>query len=191
MNAFDLLFWALAGYIVILIVTKQDEKLWLLFGAVAGLGVMNKYSMGFFLVSLLAAMLLTPYRKQFLSKWFWIGGLIGLGIVTPHLLWEYRNGFPTLEFIHNASVIKNTPTTPWAFFIGQLRDTGFANSILWIGGLVYCLFRKEGKAYRFLGIQYILLFVLMASQNSKSYYLTPIYPMLLAPGRLSSNVAEL
>jgi hypothetical protein len=185
MNAFDLLFWALAGYIVILIVTKQDERLWLLFGAVAGLGVMNKYSMGFFLASLLAAMLLTPYRKQFLNRWFWIGGVIGLGIVAPHLLWEYRNGFPTLEFIHNAAVNKNTPTTPWAFFFGQLRDTGLANSILWISGLVYCLFRKEGKAYRFIGIQYILLFVLMASQNSKSYYLTPVYPMLLAPGAVA------
>jgi hypothetical protein len=185
MNAFDLLFWALAGYIVILIVTKNDQKLWLLFGVVAGLGVMNKYSMGFFLVTLLIAMLLTLHRRQFLSKWFWIGGVIGFGIITPHLFWEYRNGFPTMEFIHNATYLKNTPTSPWAFFIGQLKDTGFANSLVWIAGLVYCLFRKEGKQVRLLGLQYVLLFVLMASQNSKSYYLTPVYPMLLAPGAVA------
>jgi hypothetical protein len=185
MNSFDLLFWALAGYIIILIVTKDNQKLWLLFGLVAGLGVMNKYSMGFFLVSLLLAMLLTSHRKQFLSRWFWLGGLIGVGIVVPHLLWEYRNGFPTLEFIHNATYVKNTPTTPWAFFIGQLNDAGLANSPIWIAGLMYCLFRRERNGYRFLGIQYIILFVIMASQNSKSYYLTPIYPMLLAPGAVA------
>ena len=185
MNAFDLLFWALAGYIVILIVRKNDQRLWLLFGLVAGLGVMNKYSMGFFLVSLLAALLLTSQRSNFLSKWFWLGGAIGGAIILPHLLWEYRNGFPTLEFMHNAAYLKNTPTTPWVFFIGQLRDTGFANSVIWCIGLAYCLVGKEGRKYLFLGIQYVILFVVMASQNSKSYYLTPVYPMLLAPGAVA------
>jgi hypothetical protein len=188
MNAFDLLFWALAGYIVILMVTKNEPKLWLLFGVVAGLGVLNKYSMGFFLVSLLAAMILTPYRRQFLSIWFWIGALIGLVMVLPHFIWEYQNGFPTLEFIHNAAYLKNTPTTPWAFFMGQLRDTGIANGVIWLTGLAYCLFRKEGKPWRFLGFQYVFLFVLMASQNSKSYYLTPVYPMLIAPGAVALEI---
>jgi 4-amino-4-deoxy-L-arabinose transferase-like glycosyltransferase len=149
MNAFDLLFWALAGYIIILIITKNEPKLWLLFGVVAGLGVLNKYSMGFFLVSLLAAMILTPSRRQFLSIWFWIGALIGLVMVLPHFIWEYQNGFPTLEFIRNAAYLKNTPTTPWAFFMGQLRDTGIANAVIWLTGLAYCLFRKEGKPWRF------------------------------------------
>ncbi|MBP1646607.1 MAG: glycosyl transferase family protein [Bacteroidetes bacterium] len=185
MNSFDLLFWALAGYIVIVIVTKNEQRLWVLFGLIAGLGVLNKYSMGFFLAGLLVAMLLTSLRKQFMSKWFWMGGAIGVAIVIPHLLWEYRNGFPTLEFIHNATNLKNTPTPPWAFFVGQLRDTGFANSIIWILGLVFCLFDSAGKRYRFLGLLYALLFILMASQNSKSYYLTPYYPMLLAPGAVA------
>jgi len=185
MNSFDLLFWALAGYVVTLIISKRNPKLWLVFGAVAGLGIMNKYSMGFFIAALAVAMLLTPERKHFLSKWFWIGGLIGVGIVLPHLIWEYRNGFPTLEFIHNATYLKNTPTTPWAFLVGQLKDTGFANSIVWMFGLVFCLFWKQGRTYRIFGIQYILLFALMVSQNSKSYYLTPVYPMLLAPGAVA------
>jgi hypothetical protein len=185
MNSFDLLLWAVAGYLIVLIVTRNDQKLWLLFGVVAGLGVMNKYSMGFYLVSILVAMSFTPHRKQFLSKWFWLGGLIGVAIVLPHLIWEYRNGFSTLEFMRNAANQKNTPTPPLAFFVGQLRDTGLANSIIWIVGLIFCLFGKGQKSWRFLAFQYLLLFALMASQNAKSYYLTPVYPMLLAPGAVA------
>ncbi len=151
MNSFDLLFWALAGYIVIVIVTKNEQRLWLLFGLIAGLGVLNKYSMGFFLAGLLVAMLLTSLREQLKSKWFWMGGVIGVAVVIPHLLWEYRNGFPTLEFIHNATYLKNTPTTPWAFLVGQLKDTGFANSVIWILGLAFCFFQQRGGGFDFLG----------------------------------------
>jgi len=176
MNAFDLLLWALAGYIVILIVKNRSEKLWLLFGFVAGLGVLNKYSMGFFLIGLGVGLLLTPQRKQLLSKWFWMGAVLGGLMVVPHLLWEARNGFPTAEFIHNVTYLKNRPTTAWEFFLGQFREVG----ILWLFGLAFTFVHKPARTFRFFGFMYLAVFLLMAFQNSKAYYLSPIYPIFFA-----------
>jgi 4-amino-4-deoxy-L-arabinose transferase-like glycosyltransferase len=44
MNAFDVLFWAGAIYVLILIFSGGSSRLWLLFGAIAGVGLLNKYS---------------------------------------------------------------------------------------------------------------------------------------------------
>ena len=48
MNAFDLLIWALAAWLVVRIINTGDPRLWIAFGAVAGVGLMNKLSMLFF-----------------------------------------------------------------------------------------------------------------------------------------------
>ena len=47
MNAFDYLFWALSSYVLVLILKNDRLRLWLLFGLIAGVGLMTKYSMGF------------------------------------------------------------------------------------------------------------------------------------------------
>jgi len=176
MNAFDLLFWAIGGYIVLLIVKNNSERLWLLFGIVAGLGVMNKYSMGFLVIGLVVAMLVTPHRQRLLSKWFWMGGLLGGLIVLPHILWEIRNNFPTAEFMHNVTYLKNRPISIWEFFLAQFRDIG----IIWFFGFAFYFFHKPAKVFRIFGILYIVIFVLMAFQNPKPYYLSPVYPLFFA-----------
>ena len=65
MNAFDILFWALAAYILALIVREERPRLWLAFGVVAGLGLLNKYSMGVCLVGVAIGLLLTRQRRPF------------------------------------------------------------------------------------------------------------------------------
>jgi hypothetical protein len=182
MNAFDLLFWALASYMVILILKGGAQKLWLLLGAVAGLGTLNKYSMAFFVIGLLVGMLLTPHRKQFLSRWFWMGGALGALIVVPHLLWEISNGVPTREFMANATGLKNIAMDPWEFFVGQIGMEGVGNLVIWVSGLVFTLFSRPGRTFRPFGIAYIVIFLLLLIQNGKTYYLSPAYAVLFAGG---------
>jgi 4-amino-4-deoxy-L-arabinose transferase-like glycosyltransferase len=184
MNSFDVLFWILASFLVILIIKENTQKLWPVFGVVIGLGLLNKYSIGFFCIGLFFGLLLTSQRKQFLSKWFWIGGAIACIIFLPHIIWEIRNKFPSLEFMHNASEHKNAPISPLEFFLGQFREIGFSNAILWLPGLYYFFFHNEGKKYRLLGWMYVAIFTVMITRNMKVYYLSPIYPMLLAGGAL-------
>jgi hypothetical protein len=182
MNAFDIFFWALAGYIVIRILTEDKQKLWIAFGIVAGLGLLNKYSMGFLCIGLVAGLILTSQRKQLATKWFWFGALIAFLLFLPHIIWEISHGLPTLEFMHNASQEKNAPITIGDYFSGQLRDVNYLNAPLWLLGLYFFLFHQIGRQYRALGWTYIVVFVIMIAGNAKVYYLSPIYPMLLAGG---------
>jgi hypothetical protein len=69
-----------------------------------------------------------------------------------------------------------------SFFLGQLREIGFINSIIWLPGLFYFLFREEGRQYRLLGWMYVFIFAVMVASNAKVYYLSPIYPVFLASG---------
>jgi len=45
MNAFEPLFWMTCAYILVRILKGSDQRLWLLFGLVAGIGLQNKHTM--------------------------------------------------------------------------------------------------------------------------------------------------
>src|SRR2546429_9433643 len=68
-----------------------DERLWLLFGVVAGLGTLNKHSMLFFGSGVFAGLCLTAARREFAKRWVWLAGALALLIFMPNLLWEIRS----------------------------------------------------------------------------------------------------
>jgi hypothetical protein len=53
---------------------------------------------------------------------------------------------------------------------------------LWLAGLLYYLFSRDGRPYRTLGWIYVILFVVFMIQNARFYFLAPAYPMLFAAG---------
>ena len=59
MNAFEPLFWLLCAWIAVRIVLGASPRLWLAFGAVAGLGLENKHSMVVFGFAIVAGLLLS------------------------------------------------------------------------------------------------------------------------------------
>ena len=185
MNCFDQVFWALGGYILIRILKWRDPKLWLLFGLVAGLGLMNKYSMGFLGLGMVVGLVLTPARKQFLSKWLWLGGAIAFVIFLPHILWEIYYGFPSLEFIHNATAIKNLPQTPFQFIAGSALGMHFLNLPICLAGLAFFFLAKAGKPYRLFGWIFVSILALFLLTKAKPYYLSPAYLFLLAGGAVA------
>jgi len=46
MNAFEPLLWTAAAYVLVRIIQTGNQKLWLLFGVISGIGILNKWSMG-------------------------------------------------------------------------------------------------------------------------------------------------
>jgi hypothetical protein len=185
MNCFDQVFWALAGYVVILILKQDNPKLWLLFGLVAGVGLMNKYSMGFLGLGVVVGLVLTPARRQLLSKWLWLGGVIAFLIFLPHILWEIHYGFPSLEFIHNATTYKNLPQTPLQFLTGSALGIGFLSLPIWLAGLWFFFGTQAGRPFRVFGWVYISILALFLLTKAKAYYLAPAYVFLLAGGAVS------
>jgi len=185
MNAFDYLFWALAAYVLIRLLKTDNPKLWLLFGLVTGIGLMNKYSMGFQGFGVVVGLLLTAARRHLRSKWFWLGGLVAFVIFLPHILWQIQHGFPTREFIRNATVYKIAPVSPLSFVGAQLLEMHPFTAPIWLTGLCSLLFSADGKKYRLMGWIYVAVLALFLATRAKSYYLSPAYMMLLAAGAVA------
>jgi hypothetical protein len=182
MNSFDVFFWALSSYIVIRILTGDSPRLWLVFGLVVGLGLLNKYSVGFLCIGIVAGLLLTQDRSQLKSKWFWLGVVAASVLFLPHVLWELKNGYPSLEFMGNASQQKNAPITLFEFIQGQFFSLNYFTAPVWLLGLAYFFFNHRGRELRVFGWSYVVVFVIMVVGNGKVYYLAPIYPILFAGG---------
>ena len=121
MNSFESAFWMLCLLALHPDPARRLAKLWLLFGAAAGLGLLNKPSMTFFLVALLLALLLTPQRRLLASRWAAAGVALLLLIALPNLLWQIHNHWPTLEFLRNdAAGNKSIQLAPLAFLLTQI-----------------------------------------------------------------------
>ncbi len=179
MNSFDILFWTLGALVVVRIVKTDNPRLWLLFGLVCGLGLENKHSMLFFGFGVFVGLLLTPERRHFRERWIWLGGALAGLLFLPHILWQIAHGFPTAEFVKNATTFKNVALSPLEFFGEQVMQMHPITFVVWLAGLVW-LFRSP--QLRVLGWVYVAAFLVLISQSSKAYYLAPVYPLLFAAG---------
>ena len=183
MNCFDILLWTLAAYILILLVKEGNPKYWILLGWIIGLGLLNKIGMIWFAAGLFLAIILTDLRKHLKTMWPYLTALIAFLIFLPYIIWNLLHNFAHLEFIRNATTLKYASVTPWDFISGQLLILNPVTLPVWLIGLYYYFFNKEGKTFRILGIIYMTAFlILVINGHSKPEYLSPAYPMLFAAG---------
>ncbi len=185
MNAFDLLFWALAFRLSVELLDGGDERLWLAFGAVAGVGLLNKISMLFLGFGLAVGLLLARRFEPLRHRWFWLGGGLAAVLFAPHLFWQQAHGWPTIEFMRNASANKNVALAPLDFFARQVLQTGPFQAGVWIAGLAALLFTARFRPWRALGFAYFAILAVMLSTAAKPYYLAPVYPLLWAAGAVA------
>src|SRR5215204_5067878 len=192
MDALDELWWALAAYVVILILKRDGGRLWLQFGLIAGLGLTTKVSMLFFGLALVVGLLLTPARRHFRAKWIWLGGAIAFAFLVPYVLWNAGNGWPTLEFFANYEGSDG----PLEFLIGQILGMNPLTLPLSLAGIWFYLGTQDGRPYRALGWAFVVLLFIFTLLGAKAYFLSPAYPMLFAGGavvveRLGGRVGRL
>jgi hypothetical protein len=188
MNAFEPLFWTLCAYLIILIVKQNRPQLWLLVGLVAGIGLLNKYSMLFFSFSLLTGLLITNKGKFFSRHGVGLTFAIAIAflISLPNLLWQYQQGWPFLEHQSAAALYDKlsflqSSVDLWIQPILFMHPLAFP---IWAAGLYFYFCTRAGRPYRFLGWSYVVLFGLFLLLKGKYYYLAPIYPILLASGAI-------
>ncbi len=182
MDPFDLLWWALAAWVLVRLIKQQEQHGWLLFGAAAGVGLLTKLPIAFFIIALLIGLLLSQSRRLLFNRWLLIGGLIAVVIASPYIVWQIQNGFPVVEYTRIYSSGKTYQVTPLEFLSQQVITMNPVTLPLWLGGLYFLFFVPEGRPYRTFGWAYLILFVFFMLQKAKFYWLTPAYPMLLAGG---------
>jgi hypothetical protein len=185
MNAFEPLCWMGGAWLLLRMIDNDRPRLWVPFGVLAGLALLNKHSMLFFGATLVAGLLLTKERRLLAAKWPWIGGAIALWFILPNLLWQFRHDWATLEFMRNAQQWKNLPMSPLEFLKAQVLLQHPLTLPLWLAGLGVFLFHSRLKKYRGFGFAFIFLFLLFVAQRGKPYYLSPFFPLLLAAGAVA------
>lgn len=186
MNAFEPLLWMSCAYIVIRIIKTGNQKLWLWFGVIAGIGLENKYSMAVFGLSIVTGLVLTKERKAFASPWIWIAGAIAFLIFLPNLLWNIHNHFPFLELMRNIRASgRDLPFTPLGYIRAQIFGMTPITFPVWLLGTLYFFFWREARPFRILGWTFVILLTTFIVSHGKDYYSAPVYPMMLAGGAIA------
>ena len=180
----DQLTLVLLFFALIKLLKTENMKWWLVIGVIAGFGLMVKPSQVFFLAAMALALLLTKHRKMFLTKWPWLGASVAFVIILPAIIWQAANGFPIAEYWLSYSSMKTVRVGAVEFILMQVIGVNPFLLPVWITGLCYFLFHKEGKRYRLLGVIFIILFLVFLATGAKMYMPIPAYAMLLAAGAI-------
>lgn len=186
MNVFEPCIWMACVLIVLKVFNGGSERLWILFGVVAGIGLQNKHSTLFFGFGLFVGLLLTRQRRQFTQPWIWLGGLVAFLIFLPNLIWEIHRGFPTIELLRNVQASGRNTELSWiGFVLTQAFIMHPLSAPLWIAGLWYLLRDREEKGIRVLGWTFVVILLCMLVLHGRIYYMAPAYPMLFAAGAVA------
>ena len=187
MNSFEPCFW-MGALLAVLRIAEGSAGIggWVVFGALAGLGIENKHSTVFFLIALLVGLLLSPQRKILFTWGCAVGVALLVALALPNLIWQWVNHFPTYELLHGVALSdKNVKYPPLKFLIEQVHILLFVSAPLWIGGLAWLAFAKTARPWRFVALMYVVFLAIMMAMHAKDYYLTPIYPVLFAAGAVA------
>jgi 4-amino-4-deoxy-L-arabinose transferase-like glycosyltransferase len=183
MNAFEPLFWMGCAYVTLRIIQTGNARLWIWFGVLAGFGLENKHSMLIFGFALTAALLLTRERRWLLSPWIWAAATIAFLLFLPNLWWNIQRHFPFLELQANIRRSgRDVSLSPVAFFSQEALAMLPLSVPIWIAGLWYFLFDREGRRFRFLGWAWLITAAIIVLMSPRIYYLFPAFPLLFAGG---------
>jgi 4-amino-4-deoxy-L-arabinose transferase-like glycosyltransferase len=181
----DLLIWTVLCWLVIRAVRTGGGPIWLWAGLVAGTGLQNKALVIFLLAALVAGLLLAGPRRVFRDPWLWGAAGLALLIWAPNLIWQASNGWPQLELSAAIAGGSSGSSQPWWLFLPfQLVLVSPGLVPIWVAGLVVLLRSAALRPYRFLGVAYLVLVVVFLLSGGKPYYITGLYPALLAVGAL-------
>lgn len=178
---FDLLAWTAITYLVVRILGRDDDRLWLAVGVVAGVGLLNKHTVLFVMFGVVAGLLSTPAgRRHFGRPWLWAGGAVALLVWAPNLVWQAQHDWPVVEMLQS---LNDEPATEDVilFLPSQLLILG-GLVLVWIPGLRRLL---RDERMRVLGVAYLVLLVVFLVGRGKPYYTAGLYPVLLAAGAVA------
>ena len=186
-TSFEPVFWM--GCVLALILLQRGaypRACWVAIGVCAGVGLLNKPSMAFFLTALFAGLLLTPERRLLRTPWLLAAATITCMLIAPYLSWQAHHDWATWVFLRTGRIDNKVRLLgPIAFLWAQIAQMQPIGALIWVTGLISLLRGKTLPGCRWMGITYLFFLCLMFGMHAKDYYLAPIYPMLYAGGGIA------
>ncbi|MGE5776444.1 MAG: glycosyltransferase family 39 protein [Chloroflexota bacterium] len=174
----------LAGFLFVLVrfLRTGDRRLWIVLGTIAGIACNAKMTILFLGPGFLLALLLSKYRRDLLTRWPWLGAALCLILVTPYLLWQVANDWPTLEYWIKYGTLRLYEASLLQYLMSLLYYMNPLLLPLWIAGL-YRIFRPiDGVHYGFLGWMFLFTLTLMFQLHAAARMLPELFIPLLAAG---------
>jgi len=178
----DILFWTALAFVVVRIGRTGNAQLWPVAGAVLGLGLSNKHSIGLFAVALIVGIIASGGGRQLVNRWFVIGLVFAGAFTIPDLWWQAAHHWPTIEMTRRLNQENGGVAHIATWVVGQFFEITPALAWIWVVGLRW-LWRSDRPMWRALVWAYGLLFAFFAlTTGGKVYYLAAAYIYLLAAG---------
>jgi hypothetical protein len=184
-TSFGIFWWVLAAWFTIRLLKTENPRWWLAIGAALGFGLLTKYAIAFFIVGLLAGLVLTRTRRYFASPWFWGGVGIALLLFSPNLIWLARHDFISYHFLQHIHTRDIGEGRAESFLKGQfLGNVNLFAAPVWVLGLIAFL---ADRRYRMLAWMYMVPVFLFWAAKGRFYYVAEAYPPLLAMGAVTAE----
>lgn len=178
--AFDQFFWTLGFYMLIKFFNSEKKEHLLLVGLIAGLGLLNKYTMLVWGFGITIGLIFYNRGELFKSRWLYIAGGISFLVFLPNLIWQIQHDIPFFLHLEVLNQKQLANISPFEFGLAQM-ELPFTLAVSLTG--MYGLFVDQKlKKYRSVGIAVMVIFVTMWIMKSKAYYFFAAYPVMFAAG---------
>jgi hypothetical protein len=180
-NVIEQFFWLLITYFIFRMVSQNNPRLWIWIGILLGLSFLCKYSVVYYIVGFFIAMQFSGHRKLFNSRYFYYSVVIGMIIILPNLLWQYKHGWPV---VYHMSELKRTQMVNLTYtdYFVDIFSLNLAATIIWVTGLISLIFIKKERGNQYIGIASLLIILLFLFSKGKGYYILGLIPFLFAYG---------
>jgi len=186
MNAFDLLAWPVAVWLLLRALRLGTTSAWVWLGMVLGLGLLNKISVLWLGAGLAAGLVISPERRVLKTAGPFLAAAIAGLLFAPHLLWQAANGWPTLEFIRNAGADKMAVSSVRQYVFAQLQILGPGSALIALIGFVSLARRSDDRRLSVFVLAWVVIFLILAlNGTSRAGYMAPAYTWLFAGGGIA------
>lgn len=176
----DALAWVAFLYVAVRMLVRDDPRLWLALGLIAGIGLEAKYTIGFLVIGFVAALALTRERRQLGGAWPWIGLAAAVVLVAPNLVWQIQHGWPSADFLSSQNAKTASDTPPLTYIAEQVLFLG-ATGVVAVAGAVW-LWRRRLRA---LALVPVLITAVFLIERGRAYYPLPADALAVAAGAIA------
>ncbi|MEO7457318.1 MAG: glycosyltransferase family 39 protein [Gemmatimonadaceae bacterium] len=178
----DQLWWTLALWMLVRLSREERPRDWIGFGIAMGLGLLTKFSILFFGLAALGAIVVTPARRWLLTPWPWLAAAIAFVIGAPSIVGQVRLGYPVVAQMRDLQGQQLGHVSWLSFVAEQPLMVSPAPFVVAVIGVVALIATHRARRFAVAGWACLLAFALLLVLHGKAYYIGPIYPTLFAAG---------
>jgi len=177
----DIFFWTLTFYYVIRYINTKNANYLVVLGAIAGIGMLNKYLIALLFLGILLFLPLIRHRDVFKERKLYVGLILGFILFLPNLIWQISHGLPVIGHMRALNDTQLVHVDRMNFLVEQLLMPSVAIVVV-IPGLLWLLFSRRMKEYRLIALVSLFTIIILFLLHGKPYYTAGIFPVLIAAG---------